>query len=163
LTIQFPRKRKRSLSTDPTRQLYKVIELLYTRVIVLEDAIGLDKVSDRVCGLADLIKSIQKDPSSTSDRFECPAASCLRHYDRQDVLHAHIRKTLGVEHEVVKGILDGGYCLQCDKDLGSSKRLARHDNIDHEELSNSRVDSFASLLTTILRKLDTSLSLAPQR
>jgi hypothetical protein len=61
----------------------------------------------------------------------------------------------------MKGILNEEYYFQCHKDLGNSKRFTRHDNIVHEELSNFRINSFTSLLTIILRKLDTFLFLIP--
>ena len=146
---------------DLIRSLYKALEVLFTRIGILEDII-VEMAGDghlvqvfggRICSwdsLGNLI--MQKRSTAETPEFRCPAVKCSRKYERLDRLQRHIRKSKCLRHRSPREIIDRNYCLQCHKRFKNGKGLASHDVTHHREQGSSRINSFAPFLGSKLCK-----------
>lgn len=167
--IQFelcnPHKRKRQeLGTDRdvAHSLYKVIEILHSRIMILEEIIGMSLENAKLIkalggpigSLKEMRYLLDDLPSSKNSRIlTCPVETCSQSYSRSDRLNTHIRKSKGYEHRIVRDIINQTYCIQCDK-FCNQGYLAQHEKKVHGELSDHRMDNFRSLLKMVSCKWD---------
>ncbi|EEQ83202.2 uncharacterized protein BDCG_00007 [Blastomyces dermatitidis ER-3] len=148
-----------TLSHRESRELCKIIELIYARLVIAEDIISTLKAGHyldeafggRICSLRDIkrrLRPYHQHDESRPHLHKCPAARCKQQFETADNLPRHIRNTADLSHRFDKEILDGRYCFQCGKEFTSAKSLWLHEKDDHLESSRSRVDAFRQFHST---------------
>lgn len=144
-----PAKPPQSISNCECRILWKSIECIHERVVILEQMIcelgRADYLNSAfggpVCRSKDIKQQVLK-ISSSGASLKCPASVCGKEYSNRDSLRDHICSSNDYVHLFYRRLLSQNYCIPCEREFDSSKTLGEHQKRQHGEIYNWRIDNF---------------------